>query len=312
MTRERLRSLLAYLIAAAVVGALVLKSLEPYVALALAALYLFWGYVALAAIVVLLGAGLILKGIRWPLLIAALALCADLLVPALRDYNANLHPTKGPVLKVISYNWLFDNTRHDEIFRWLADQSADIVAIQEFSEDDKTVAARLYALYPYHTQPAPDLVILSRHPIVAEKATPVEDHAIVRAKLDIGGRQLTVWGVHPTTLRTVGDLAARNYYLTTLAYMVTNVQEPIVMLGDFNATQWDPYFTRVKRRGKLHEEARVLPLPTRMGVRTGLPFLGAPIDHILTNGMNVLSDCHTAPAMGSDHVPLICNLTLRD
>lgn len=312
MTSERLRKRLAYLTAAAVVLALVAKYLALYVGLALAALYLFWGYLAIAAIVVMLLAGLVFRRLRWPLLIMALALFIDLLLPAFRDYNANLNPTKGQTLKVISYNWLAGNDQHDEIFRWLAEQSADIVAIQEFSEDDKDLTARLYALFPHHTQPAPDLVILSRHAIRAEKATLVEDHAIVRATLDVNGTKLSVWGVHPATLRTVSDLAARNYYLATLAYMATGVNEPIVMLGDFNATQWDPYFARLKRRGNLHEEARMLPLPTRMGVRSGLPFLGAPIDHILTNGMNVLSDCHTGPAMGSDHRPLICSLTLRD
>ncbi len=130
---------------------------------------------------------------------------------------------------------------------------------------------------PTIRSPPPDLVILSRHPLIAEKATPVEDHAIVRARLDIGGRPLTVWGVHPATLRTVGDLAARNYYLTTLAYMVTNVQEPRSSCSATSTRpQWDPYFARGKARGKLHEEARVLPLPTRMGVRSGLPFMGAP------------------------------------
>lgn len=312
MNRERLRVLLPPLLALVLAAVLVLKHFYPQILVLLAALDLIWGYVEALVFVGIVLLALLWKRQRLLLLLVALALCIDLLLPPARDYNANLNPTKGPTLRVITYNWLWDNTQRDSIYPWLAAQSADIVAIQEFSEEDQVAAARLYALFPFHTRPAPDLVILSRHPIVEEKSVPVEEHSIVTATLNVDGRRLSVWGVHPSTLRGVSALAARNYYLTTLAYLVSQTSEPLVMLGDFNAAQWDPYFARVKRRGKLHEEPQVLPPPTRIGVRTGLPLLGAPIDHILTNGMNVLSGCHTGPALGSDHLPVICDLTLRE
>lgn len=312
MNSKRLRAILPLLLASAFAVLLALKYLQPQILVVIAALDLFRGYIEAVALLPVLVAALLWKRVRWPLFVSGLALCGDLVVPFAGDYNANLTPTKGPTLRVITYNWLGNNQERDSIYPWLARQSADIVSIQEFLEEDGNAARKLYALFPFHTRPAPDLVILSRHPIVREQARLVEDHAIVKAVLSVDGRPLTVWGVHPSTLRSVSDLTARNYYLTTLASMVSQTREPSVMLGDFNATQWDPYFARVKRRGNFHEEPHLLPPATRIGVRSGLAFLGAPIDHILTSRLNVLSNCHTGPALGSDHLPLICDLTLRE
>lgn len=308
----RSKSLLTYLVPIAVVLVIGARYLQLQVVLALAALNLFWGYLEAAAILLLVIAALVLKPIRWPAFMVAIVLAIDLVLPAARDFAFNSGPAKGPTLRVISYNWLGDNTDRSESYRWLAEQSADIVAIQEYSPLEPGAAAGLATIFPYQTKPAPDLVILSRYPFVWERARLVEEHSIVTATLDIKGRRLTVWGVHPATLRTSWDLAARNHYLTTLAELIAHSRGPAVMLGDFNATRWDPYFSAVVRRGRLHEEARLFPLATRMGLRTGLAFLGSPIDHILTNGSNVLSNCHTGPAMGSDHLPLICDLTLGD
>ncbi|HWU64487.1 MAG TPA: endonuclease/exonuclease/phosphatase family protein [Ensifer sp.] len=312
MNRERHRAILPFLLACAFAILLAVKYLQPQILVVIAGLDLFRGYLEALALLPVLLAALFWARMRWPLFMVGLVLCVDLVVPVASDYDANLTPTKGPTLRVITYNWLWDNQERDSIYPWLARQSADIVAIQEFSEEDRDAAEKLYALFPYHTRPAPDLVILSRHRIVQEETRLVEDHAIVRAVLDVEGRRLAVWGVHPSTLRSVSELAARNYYLTTLASMVSRAREPSVMLGDFNATQWDPYFARVKRRGQLHEEPHLLPPPTRIGVRSGLAFVGAPIDHVLTSRLNVLSNCQTGPALGSDHLPLICDLTLRD
>lgn len=312
MFGDRVRYPLLHLTAFSITFAIVLKHFQPQLSLALAALYLFWGYLETAAIVLLLSVALMVRSVRWPALAVALVLAIDLALPAARDYAASQGPAKGPTLRVVSYNWLGDNPDRSDIFRWLDEQPADIVAIQEYSPSEPGVAARLAAIFPYQTKPAPDLIILSRHPIVWERTRLVEEHSIVTATINVHGRRLTIWGVHPASLRSSWDLAARNHYLTNLAELVARATGPIVMLGDFNATRWDPYFAAVVRRGGLHEEPRLFPLATRMGIRTGLPFLGSPIDHILTNAANVLSNCHTGPAMGSDHLPLVCDLTLAE
>lgn len=289
---------------------LLLKHAQLAVSQLIAALYLFWGYVEGGLLVIVLLVAVLLRP-RLPALLVALVLAFDLALPWIHDLRANAGPASGPTLRVITFNWLADPRDRSDIFRWLAAEKPDILAIQEFSENESGIVNGLYPLFPYRGRPQRDVIILSRYPIAELTSENLEEHAITRATLDIKGRMLTVWGIHPATLREPVELAARNYYLTTLADRVEETGAPVLMLGDFNATRWDPYFARVVRIGKLHEEPRLFPLPTRMGVRTGLPFIGSPIDHILTNGQNVLHNCHTGPALGSDHLPLICDLTLE-
>lgn len=308
--RIQARTVLMCLAAALMTVILLLKHTQISISQGLAALYLFWGYIEAGALVLVLLAAVFIRP-RWPVLLLALVLMADLSAPWIRDAIANSGPATGPKLRVITFNWLADSRDRSDIYRWVAAEKPDILAIQEFSEREAGVATELYPLFPYRGRPQRDVVILSRYPITELKSQNFEQHAITRAVLDIDGRKLIVWGIHPATLREPLELAARNYYLSALAEKMSKTSDPVLMLGDFNATRWDPYFARVASSGDLHEQAKFLPIPTRMGVRSGLPFIGSPIDHILTNGQNVLSDCHTGPPLGSDHLPLICDLRLE-
>ena len=310
MSGERLRMFFPLVLACIAFGTVALHQFQLPITHGLAVLYLFWGYIEAAAILIILLFWLFVMPTRWPVLLVVLALAVDLLIPFLRDYQENLGPSVGTRLKVITYNWLGEDHDRADAYDWIAGQEPDILAIQEISGQEPGVAEKLFKQFPYHTRPVPDLMIFSKFPISSEHATPVEEHAIVVAKIDVGAHGLTVWGVHPSTLRSSTELAARNYYLATLTDLVPRDRKPILMLGDFNATRWDPYFSTLVSRTGLHEEPFLVPLPTRMGVRSGLPQVGSPIDHILTNRGNMLSDCVTGPTMGSDHRPLVCNLTL--
>lgn len=310
MSGERARFLLPVFFAAAMAGLFILKYFQLPVLLLLSVLYLFWGYLEVAAILLILLFWLFLMPTRWPVLLVVLVLAIDFLVPFARDFDKNLSPTMGPTLKIVTYNWLGELDDRSEMYDWIAKEAPDILAIQEITGNEAGIAEALFKQFRFHTSPAPDLMIFSKFPILNEQITRIEEHSIVVASLDVEGRQVNVWGIHPSTLRSKSELAARNYYLTTLADLVPKDGEPIVMLGDFNATRWDPYFANLARRADLHEEPFLVPPPTRMGIRSGLPQVGSPIDHILTNRGNVLADCHTGPAMESDHRPLICSLTL--
>lgn len=274
--------------------------------------YLFWDYVLVAAIATLVCVSLFSRRLRIAGLLAGAVLCAEFTSPTLIDWHRNSGPASGPTLKVISFNWLLDERDRSEIYAWLREQDADIVALQEFIEPERGVAAALYGMFPYHTKPASDQVILSKYPVLRQTSKALENNSLLRAELEVQGRRLVVWGIHPATLKELPELKARDHYLSEVAFYVERETEPVLMMGDFNATRWDPAFQAIVSAGALHQQPALLAPPTRMAVRKGLPFLGSPIDHILTNGRNVLSDCHTGPNLGSDHKPLICNLQLSD
>ncbi|MCD2173497.1 endonuclease/exonuclease/phosphatase family protein [Rhizobium sp. C4] len=271
--------------------------------------YLFWDYMLVASMVVLLALAALFRKVRIAALLAAVVVCAEFLSPTLVNWDRNAGPATGPVLKVISYNWLLDERDRSDIYAWLKHEDPDIVAIQEFTEQEKGTTA-LFSLFPYHTTPVPDVLILSKYPIIKQTNKSLDWNSMVRAEINVKNRLLVVWGIHPATLKEPQELKARDHYLSDIAYYAARETEPVLMLGDFNATRWDPGFRAIVAAGELHEEPALLAPLTRMAVRKGVPFIGAPIDHLLTNGSNIFSDCHTGPNLGSDHKPLVCILQL--
>ena len=273
--------------------------------------YLFWDYVLILAIALLLALAVFFKPFRVPALLAATIVCIDFVSPTLLDWYRNTGPASGPTLKVITFNWLGDGRDRNEIYAWLQEEKPDIVAVQEIGEFERGVMTTLYGLFPFHTKPVPDVMILSKYPITKQASKTLDLNSMVRAELNVQDRRVVVWNIHPSTLKELAEVKARDHYLADVAQYVRHETEAVLMMGDFNATRWDPGFRSIVKAGELHEQPELVEQPTRMAIRKGLPFFGSPIDHILTSRGNVLSDCRTGPNLGSDHKPVICNLTLN-
>lgn len=278
----------------------------------LAMAYLFWDYFLVALIVFLLGTSLVSRRLRVAAALAAVVVLGDFVSPTLVDWQQNSEPATGPKLKVISFNWLADERDRSDIYTWLKQEDPDVISIQEMGEHQNGVTTTLYSLFPYHTQAASDVMILSKYPILKQASRMIDANSMLRAELNVQNRRLVVWAIHPATLKELAEMKARDHYLSDVVRYVELETEPVLMMGDFNATRWDPGFRAIVAAGELHEQPFLLALPTRMAVRKGLPFFGSPIDHILTSRGNVLSDCQTGPNLGSDHKPLICNLQMSN
>ena len=274
--------------------------------------FLFWSY-----LIILIGAALALVSIVAPKVRAAMVgagfvFLLAFILPFGRDLIENVHFGDSPPqthLKVIAFNWMADNPHVLQIYPWLKAQSADIVAIEEFTPGAQGVETQLYPQFPFRTSGGGDILILSKYPIQKEMDVPAEEHTAVITEIGVNGHTVQVVAVHAPTLRNIQELAMRNAYLSKLAYFLPWWKDSRLVIGDFNATRWDPYFARAEKNARAHEQPALFPWVTRMGVRSGLSFLGSPIDHILIDRKGSLSKCHTGPAFGSDHAPIICEAT---
>lgn len=307
MRKRLVQALPAVLIAVLLLG----RRYQPELGHLLSMAYLFWDYILILAIILLLALAVFWRTVRVPALLAAMIVCIDFVSPTLQDWHRNTGPASGPTLKVITFNWLGDGRDRNDIYAWLRDENPDIVAIQEIGEFEKGVTTTLYGLFPFHTKSVPDVMILSKYPIIKQASKTLDANSMVRAELNVRDRRVVVWNIHPSTLKELAEVKARDHYLADVAQYVRQETDAVLMMGDFNATRWDPGFRGIVAAGQLHEQPELVEEPTRMAIRKGLPFFGSPIDHILTSNGNVLSDCRTGLNLGSDHKPLICNLTLN-
>ena len=108
----------------------------------------------------------------------------------------------------------------------------------------------------------------------------------------------------------VDGFRARNQQLDSVADLLNEREGAKVLIGDLNATMWGHHFQRFVDRTGLHNVRRgfgVLPTwPTQ------LPFAMIPIDHCLVSAGFDVRSVRTGPAIGSDHLPLLVELNVRD
>lgn len=274
-----------------------------------AASLLFWHYFALSVLVIGGLSVLFLKRWRAPLIVITGAVVASYFVPLVSDALKNPPHKDRAVYKAISYNWLFSGSDRSDFYAWLAAEDPDVLSIQEFNKKDlgPLLASQPRAYYVSKT--SDDVVILSRYPLSEDKLDKVASRRLVSATAALPSGALRIFGVHAPTLRDIDLLTQRNSYIAKLPELIEGSEMPRLVMGDFNATPWEPLIVRLKSKAGLHGAPRLVPLPTRMAVRRQLN-VGAPIDHIMASSTVHLRRCRTGPVMASDHRPLICEFSI--
>jgi len=83
-----------------------------------------------------------------------------------------------------------------------------------------------------------------------------------------------------------------------------------VLVGDLNLTPWSPRFGRLLAESGLADTSLQRPFATSW--RSPLPFVELALDHFLASpGLRVPCN-RLGPDVGSDHLPLIVDVALRD
>lgn len=145
---------------------------------------------------------------------------------------------------VLSYNLMARYGSHDESIAIIREADADIVALQEvYDPSADAIRAALADEYPHMAIHTTDYAtqgqaILSRYPIV-------EDEFIrsylghQRTVLDVNGRQVAVYNVHPAHPGMLGlDVSRRSDDINPIIDMAQAdaPHMPTLMIGDFNMT----------------------------------------------------------------------------
>lgn len=268
----------------------------------------------------------------------AVFLYGDLFVPKI----APTHPPRE-TLTVMTYNMLASNSETRSIIRTIRLANADVVAFQEFNPlAAEAITRDLIDEYPYQVlAPAWDVSgmgIISRHPLYANGDTlPSEWVAAPQVlTLDWHGTRTTILNVHPksTNYHPQDFLFAADQIEWTIRERERDVQvvakygeshlEPIIVLGDFNATDQNQVYqimTRVFRDswreagwGLGHTWPALDPVS-----QSHIAIAGVPLPTFLVRIDYIFHSRHwraTSAAIGpwdgqSDHRPVIVRLVLE-
>lgn len=232
----------------------------------------------------------------------------------------------GPALRLITYNLFFDSTTFEPALSYLRRQEPDLLVLAEASVPWQGRLDALADLLPYSTRGLPggrtwDLVVMSRHPVRAFSAeTPITDSGrplpltALRLVVEVAGRPVVVWAVHPPSPVNAVSWWARNQYLQWLAARAAAEDHslPVIVAGDFNLTPWSPWHRALlDRSGLLDAAGTSWPEATRRPFG-GLPWslLATPIDRIMVRPGTGVARLEVGPQLGSDHNPVLVDLIL--
>ena len=221
----------------------------------------------------------------------------------------------APAFRFVTFNQFARNRNAPAIGHWLEASQADVVALQELSSPQAVQAlAALMPSYPnVYAQVGrwSDVAVFSRWPILDAQAIELVPGGAQAAKLRIDwrGQPVTVIAVHLHWPIGAENVRYRNAELLALAAMAQRIGEPLLIGGDFNITQWSPVFAAAFAASPLKDCARGQGLVNSWP--TYFPPAAIRIDHCLASRQWRVLNLRAGPSLGSDHRPMVNDLTLQ-
>lgn len=226
-------------------------------------------------------------------------------------------------IRLMSFNLNIDNQNFNEVINVVQDNQPDAALLIEIDRNGfETLKQGFKSTLPYSFRsPGGGLGFFSRLPIQDIKADNFNGkggHNII-ANLVVDKKPITLIGTHPLVPIKPNTFNRRNLQLAALADYIQKINQPLIIMGDFNLTPWSPYYRRFINKTNLHNTRLgfgILPSWPRPATHVHLPswiipLLNIPIDHCLVSQDFSVTRIKTGANANSDHASLITDLVLH-
>ncbi len=237
----------------------------------------------------------------------------NLLVIAPLHFGRTSAEKGAPSLRAVMLNVNTANQQYEKVRTFLKEADADIVVIEEINAEWLRQLQPLTNVYPY-VEAAPrennfGIMLMSKHSFTTScPIFLVGDDLVpsVFAECEIEGQPFAILGTHALPPRNKRYTEYRNEQLANIPVFLEQYKSPIILLGDLNATPWSFCFKKLLRETQLKDSAK------GWGVQCTWPTfclpVRIPIDHCLVSPELIITNRHTGPHIGSDHLPLIVDI----
>jgi endonuclease/exonuclease/phosphatase (EEP) superfamily protein YafD len=263
--------------------------------------------IPLLALILLPVAGIAFWQSRYLMTTAAgiVGLAALILMAPLVFRSSPAHPAdEAAGLRVALANLLYGNEQIDAVADDLAERDLDVIVFNEYTPEHQAglLASALAGGYPYKIDRSEPLAganaIWSRQPFTIDES-PSTFVPLLDITLDTAEGPMRIIAVHPRT--PVYDFTDWRDDLRTIGQIEVADDIPILLIGDFNATYWNPGF-----RDLLKTKYVDAHIAAGRGFSASWPTdsLIPPfvrLDHALTTSGLVSTDVDDFNIPGSDH-----------
>lgn len=216
-------------------------------------------------------------------------------------------------VRLLLANVNYYNRDFRSALEFFGDADPDVLLIVEANEPWMSALAPLRERLPYTKWVQHgkfQIALMSRYPMEAEGRYFSPRNPSIVARIDVPGGTLAVIGTHPRSPSSSRQARRRDLQLASIATYVHERAQTTVVLGDLNTTPWGHAFRALVRDSGLRDSSR------GFGIQWSWPVsfwpLGIPIDHALVSDDVDVLDRRMGPSIGSDHLPLVVDIALRD
>lgn len=248
------------------------------------------------------------------------------ILPSLIPIQFSTSSSEGTEIELISFNLYPDNTRLESASAWISAYAPDIIALQEMP-DDMLAFSELDSIYNERVAQTIERgnIVYTHYPILESGDIEISNGIIQRLVLDIEGTAVALYNVHLITplndretdwLVLRYDEARRNAQIEELIELVTQETLPVIMVGDFNLTEWSPIYHRLDSvlddayRSSSWGIGATFPAGISEELIGGYPRLFR-LDYVWYSDDLSANVAFVGANIGSDHLPLRVELSLR-
>lgn len=277
--------------------------------LALVVDYYFW------LCVVLLVAFLLLRAWRAAAFVLLLLLLngVHLINYSYIEDTASVNQPQERTLRLMVYNIYHLNHDLEAIVREVEKYDPDLLFIMEYSDAIQRQIESSFAAYPHRlirtSRWTMGLALFSRIPFDDTEIHRFQNTRIpiYEAKMSVDGQPFTFVGGHPWAAQPQWAQLHRNQ-VADISKIAAKSSGPLIVAGDFNATQWSYSLEQLALAAKVRNIRRAFDLN-----KTFFPgaSIGLSLDHVLISDEWTLLDYKHGERGGSDHLPIVVDLLLE-
>jgi vancomycin resistance protein VanJ len=232
-------------------------------------------------------------------------------------------PPETPQIHIITYNLKSQTENLDASIDIIRDSGADVVALQELSEQASAILAETFAeaypnqaLHPQPGEPIPGQGILSRLPITEDDYWRIY-FGQQRVSLTLDEREIALYNAHAAFPFGPNGFTYRHQEIMDILERAGRESTPLIIVGDLNMTDQSADYGRITSIYRDVQREIGLGMgftfPDYRMVNPTLSFIPplARIDYIFHNDDFEAIETRVWPSSGgSDHRPLAATLAL--
>lgn len=241
-----------------------------------------------------------------------LAIC--IVLPLVKYYLPSEECVGSESAKIIAINLQSDNEEYAAVTEFISQENPEVFLVTELTEGWLTHLQRLTSEYPFHVFRTREdhfgIGLFSKTPLDTSEIVIFDQLGVpaVRVDLSLGILPVTIVGIHPIPPFWPLRHKLRNDQLKSAIDLAHSTANLDIVLGDFNCTSFAVGYRQALAGSGLKDSR--LGHGWQHSWHPSIPGISLAIDHAWVSKALCVVDRRIGSNVGSDHLPVILELSL--